>query len=438
VALSANADKENALNIVLVPSAFRGDMARYRQKVQAIYSDFAQFAPFNAESINGLNVWYVDAEASSDNGGLCQFGCYNTPRLLCCDGRQSLINHARSHCGSGFVMNTLIVHNDDTYGGAGFPGDGAASVSTNSLSSMIGIHELGHSLFGLGDEYTIGHGNPSEDPNCDSQGCSKWQDLISAGRATCSAGKCQNGAYYGPATNMMENYDVRSFGDVNERITCCKYVYHTGVAPGYCSKFQSIGVGLTQYCNGQLWRGRYTNLGLLQTGHFKAPQNSSVLVKNTTKYMLEMAEDTQGDQYAFVEKPVEWVLEHQPSTKGDKDQWVCKQVPRKLQSGLYLRGQVMGDHKYTSFSGRHRDGNSLQDDYIEVEILDKSGKVDRQLSFDTQAVIEVPLDEQGKADSDSDSVLGARSVIEVVLREGEECQVRQNRKSSKKVLLKKN
>jgi hypothetical protein len=333
-------------------------------------------------------------------------------------------------------MNVLIVHNDGTYGGAGFPGDGAASVSIHSLSSDIGIHELGHSLFGLGDEYTIGDGNPDEDPNCDSAGCSKWSDLIQTRDATCEPSKCRGGSYYGPSTNMMFDYSVKSFGAVNERITCCKYVYHTGVAPGYCSRFQGVGVGLTQYCNGQLWRGRYTNLNLLQTEHFQAVSNSSG--KNTTKYMLKMAEDTQGDQYAFVEKPMEWVLEHQPSTKGDKDQWVCKQVPRKLQSGLYLRGQVMGDHKYTSFSGRHRDGNSLQDDYIEVEILDKSGKVDRQLFFDTQAVIEVPLDEQGKADSDSDSVLGARSVIEVVLREGEECQVRQNRKSSKKVLLKRN
>jgi len=153
-------------------------MALFRQKAQAIYADFGQFEAFNAPNIEGLNVWYVDTQAAGDNGQLCAFGCYNTPRLLCCNGRQTLIDHARSNCGSGFVMNVLIVHNDETYGGAGYPADGAATVSTNHLSSMIGIHELGHSLFGLGDEYTIGEGNPQEDPNCDSAGCSKWGDLI--------------------------------------------------------------------------------------------------------------------------------------------------------------------------------------------------------------------------------------------------------------------
>lgn len=428
VALSANAEKEDALNIVLVPSAFGGNLDRYRQKVQAIYSEFAQFEPFDAASINGLNVWYVNAEASSDNGGLCQFGCYNTARLLCCDGRQSLIDHARSHCGSGFVMNVLIVHNDDTYGGAGFPGDGAASVSTNSLSAMIGIHELGHSLFGLGDEYTIGAGNPSEDPNCDNSGCSKWRDLIDEGMATCSAGKCQGGSYSADSTNMMFNYDVRSFGAVNQRITCCKYVYHTGVAPGYCSRFESVGVGLTQYCDGQLWQGRYTNLNLLQTGHFQAAPNSTK--KNATKYMLEMAKDTQGDEYAFVQKPVKWILERQSSKGADEGDWVCNRAQETLQSGLYLAGHVMGDYNSTSFSGRHRrhrDGSSSAS-FVKVEVAYRSvHKIARTLFFDTTEVIEVPRDDHGH--SDTDSVLESRRMIEIVLDEGEECHVRRNAKS---------
>jgi len=213
-------------------------------------------------------------------------------------------------------MNVLIVHNDETYGGAGYPSEGAATVSTNSLSPLIGIHELGHSLFGLADEYTYGDGNPDQDANCDNAGCSKWSDLIQAGLASCSSGKCRDGSYYSSGTNMMENYDVHSFGPVNQRITCCKYLYHTGVAPGYCSQFNDIGVGLSQYCNGQLWQGRYTNLNLLQHKHFQAPANSTA--KNATTYMLEMAEDTQGDQYAFVEEPVAWILKYVPP-EGDGD-----------------------------------------------------------------------------------------------------------------------
>lgn len=321
-------------------------------------------------------------------------------------------------------MNVLIVHNDGTYGGAGFPSDGAASVSIHSLSSDIGIHELGHSLFGLADEYTYGDGNPDQDANCDNAGCSKWSDMIQAGLASCSSGKCRDGSYYSSSTNMMENYDVHSFGPVNQRITCCKYLYHTGVAPGYCSQFNDIGVGLSQYCNGQLWQGRYTNLNLLQHKHFQAPANSTA--KNATTYMLEMAEDTQGDQYAFVEEPVAWILKYVPSKDDGDGNWTCERSPEELQSGLYLRGEVMGDYNYTAFTGRHRE-RVLNGSFVEVQAI-QSGQTPRKLFFDTVDIIEVPLDEQGH--NDADHVSEVRSSIEVVLRKGEECQVRKSHASS--------
>jgi hypothetical protein len=423
-AFSAQVDKAHALNIVMVPSAFNNDMARFRQKAQAIYGDFGQFEPFTAPNIKGLNVWYVDIQVASDNGQFCQFGCYNTPRLLCCDGRQTLINHARYHCGSGFVMNVLIVHNDDTYGGAGYPHDGVASVSTNSLSPMIGIHELGHSLFGLGDEYTIGDGNPEQDPNCDSTGCSKWDDLISRGMASCNSGKCRSGGYHSDSDNMMFDYSVRSFGSVNQRISCCKYVYHTGTTPRYCEKFDQGGLSLQNYCNGQLWRGRYTNLNLLQYElHSKAGSNSSG--DTDTQYMLDMAEDTQGDQFAFVEHPVQWMLVNLPSKDDEQGSWFCKMTPEVLASGLYIRGAVVGDYNHTTFSGRHRK-QSESARFVEVEVLaGKGGSVDRHLFFETQGHLEVPHDADGRANTAEDeAIFEDRPSIEVILRKGEQCRVR--------------
>jgi len=395
-----------------VPSAFRGDMNRFRQKVNAIYGAFGQFEPFNAAAINGLNVWYVDEESSQDSGNLCAFGCFNTDRLLCCDGRQKLIDHARRHCGSGFVLSVLIVHNDDTYGGAGYPADGAATVSTNPSSPNIGIHELGHSLFGLADEYTYGDGNPSQDPNCDNRGCSKWSDLVQAGMASCTAGRCRQAGYYSDGTNMMMEFSVQSFGSVNQRIACCKYYKHTRAWPGYCNKFMSIGVGLPQYCNGQLWKGRYANL--LQLEHTQTAPNSSSL----KTYMLEMAEDTQGDQYEFVEKPVEWILSKDSET-GD---WKCMESPEVLQGGLYLRGHVIGDYNNTSLSGRHHK-RSGSDGFVKVEVtVGSSGEVNRKLFFDTTDIVEVPFDLEGDHSGMMHSIVEARSVIEIVLREGEACR----------------
>merc|ERR1711881_233947 len=126
-----------------------------------------------------------------------------------------------------------------------------------------------------------------------------------------------------------------------------------------------------------------------------------------------------GDEYAFVEKPVEWFLELRASEAGD-DEWVCRRSPETLQSGLYLRGEVMGDYNYTTFPGRHR-RQGLNTSFIEVDVADQSGEIDRTLFFDTTETIEVPLDDQGNAKTDS--ILGARTTIEIVLREGEECHV---------------
>jgi len=218
---------------------------------------------------------------------------------------------------------------------------------------------------------------------------------------------------------MMFSYDVQSFGPVNQRITCCKYLYHTGVAPGYCSQFNNIGVGLSQYCNGNLWRGRYTNLNLLQHKHFEALANSTE--KNQTKYLLEMAEDSQGDEYAFVEDPVGWLLKHEPSEGGGDGNWTCEREPEELQPGLYLRGEVMGDYNYTTFSGRHQE-RALNGSFVEVQAVRQGGTTGRKLFFATTEIIEVPLDEHGHADADH--VTEVRSLIEVVLHKGEECQVR--------------
>jgi len=129
---------------------------------------------------------------------------------------------------------------------------------------------------------------------------------------------------------------------------------------------------------------------------------------------LEMAEDTQGDEYAFVEKPVGWIL----ASAGNGTSWTCTRSSGTLQSGLYLRGEVLGDYN-TTFSGRH-ERSAANGSFVEIEAV--ADEATRKLLFDTMVVVKVPLDEHGHIDAAS--VWEARSTIEVVLREGEECHVR--------------
>merc|ERR1712039_999921 len=83
-----------------------------------------------------------------------------------------------------------------------------------------------------------------------------------------------------------------------------------------------------------------------------------------------------------------------------------------------------GDYNYTTFSGRHRE-RALNGSFVEVQAVRQGGTTGRKLFFATTEIIEVPLDEHGHADADH--VTEVRSLIEVVLHKGEECQVRSER-----------
>jgi hypothetical protein len=303
-------------------------------------------------------------------------------------------------------MNTLIVHNDARYGGAGFPWDAAASVSVNANSPQIAIHELGHSLFGLGDEYITGWGNPEEDPNCDRSGCSKWADLIGRWGVGCKPGKCQNGAWYGAEDTMMEGFNWR-FGEVNERISCCKYLYHTSQIPAFCSKFNEGGLDLLRYCDSDIWKGRYTQLGLLQSASgSRAPLDHA-------------AGDPQGTSFVHVEHPVAWTL-RPAGLEGSREQWTCVPSEEQLEHGLYLRERVEGDDVLSKdkFAGSGR---------VVVEVLaDEMGRVDRTIAFFAESPIEVPFSpEEDDRDGRQLVISERRSSISLVLRKGEGCRFRE-------------
>jgi hypothetical protein len=55
-------------------------------------------------------------------------------RLLCCD-QKLFTGLAAQSCGSGFVNELLVVHNNDKYGGAG--GKGMGTTSVNEFSPQV-------------------------------------------------------------------------------------------------------------------------------------------------------------------------------------------------------------------------------------------------------------------------------------------------------------
>ncbi|MFH1664340.1 MAG: M64 family metallopeptidase [archaeon] len=227
---------DSRITIIFVPSNFNGDMENFRQKAEWVTSVFNNYDPLKSTN-SRLNVMYVPEE----KGSYCYFNCGGIARLLCCNG--DLAVGTSSRCTEG-PRQTVVIHNDETYGGAGSFWGGLSTTSVHPSAPRIAVHELGHSLFGLGDEYNYqGHSSPLNSPNCDYAGCSKWAELLGVNGVNCKANSCGNGAYYTSENTIMYSLSY-NFEEINLRSTCCTYARETGIYPQYCSQFSN----LDSYC----------------------------------------------------------------------------------------------------------------------------------------------------------------------------------------------
>lgn len=242
VPLKYDNSTSNHINLVLVPSAFQGDMQLFRQKAEWIASIFSGYEPFGS-SIATYNVFYVPQEA----GDYCHFNCNGIARLLCCN--TSTARALSSICTSG-PRQTIVVHNSTTYGGAGYTYSDVATTSVHSSAPRIAVHELGHSLFDLGDEYDYGSATPSF-PNCDYAGCSRWSDMLGYNGVSCTGGSCAGGSYFTSETTVMRSLSY-AFEEVNLRLSCCTYARETGQYPPYCDQFRRFTAAnnLNEFCFG--------------------------------------------------------------------------------------------------------------------------------------------------------------------------------------------
>jgi len=229
------------VNLVFVPSGFNGDMNLFAQKASWVFDQFKQYTPF--KNVPQLNAFYVPTES----GDYCYFNCNNIARLLCCDITKATT--ASSTCTSG-SRQTIVIQNSDTYGGAGYRGANVATTSLNSLAPKVAVHEIGHSLFNLGDEYT-GQTNsgPTSSANCDYVSCSRWSNMFGFNGVNCRSTSCSGGQYYTSETTMMRDLSYQ-FEEVNERRACCTYYEETGSFPLFCDKFNQFAPSgdLSEYC----------------------------------------------------------------------------------------------------------------------------------------------------------------------------------------------
>ncbi|MDQ3936178.1 MAG: M64 family metallo-endopeptidase [Actinomycetota bacterium] len=197
-------------NLTIVGDGYQaGELATYHDDVLDFVDTISQTPPWD-ELWCGVNVHRVDV-VSTDSGAddpvdpACPSGTGATPstyfdstfcswwgavrleRLLTVDQTLAL-NTAQAAVPA--THQVLVIVNSSKYGGAGGT---VATCSTDTSSAAIAIHEIGHSAFGLADEYEDGAlpplaGEPLE-PNVtiSTTATGKWDDLIDPGTPTPSS-----------------------------------------------------------------------------------------------------------------------------------------------------------------------------------------------------------------------------------------------------------
>lgn len=229
-------------NLVIIGDGYRStELADYHTDVQSFITELRTTPPFD-ELFCGINVHRIDVvstESGADDpacaGGtavtratyfdatFCSvFAGTPMDRLLTIDQGLALsVANARvpqQH-------QVLCIVNSTKYGGSGGT---VATCSVNAQANEIAIHEIGHSAFGLADEYGgNGAGTPAGEPaqpnmtRDTNRATNKWRNLIAATtpmpsqcNPACTSSTCTPPATP-PAAGAVGTYEGGIYSDCN-------------------------------------------------------------------------------------------------------------------------------------------------------------------------------------------------------------------------------
>jgi hypothetical protein len=159
-ALQDSGSPSNHMDLVIMGDGYTADQQDlFHEQALAKWEAIRRTEPFT-EYASYFNVWLVDVvsnESGIDNDPTPptmrdtaldgQFWCNGTERLVCVD-QAAATAAAKAAPGADQV---LVLVNSTKYGGSG--GGVATSSGGNAAASLITVHELGHSIGQLADEY---------------------------------------------------------------------------------------------------------------------------------------------------------------------------------------------------------------------------------------------------------------------------------------------
>ncbi|MER5971157.1 M64 family metallopeptidase [Streptomyces sp. NPDC002055] len=165
-----NGPTEEKLDVVVIGDGYTADeLARFRTDAREKWDEITGVQPYSTYH-NLFNVWAVDAvsrdsgvsgdpdqETVRDTALHSYFWCDGLERLLCVD--TDAVERYAAHAPEADLV--VVVANSAKYGGAGYNDivsplgyEGIATVAGgNERSGQVAVHETGHSLGKLADEY---------------------------------------------------------------------------------------------------------------------------------------------------------------------------------------------------------------------------------------------------------------------------------------------
>ena len=234
-------DSDNRVDLVIVGDGYTAsEMGQFQLDAMSIADDFFRYEPFIRYEpyFRVTTVEVVSNQSGVDNDpnpGISrdtamdmQYWCGGTERLLCVN-----VSKARgfAFAGAPDVDQILAIANSSKYGGAGYSSNDLGTAAGQNASAVeIAIHEMGHSLGDLADEYT--YGGPTNytggEPNAANLSLltssqmasqeSKWHEWLGASIAgfdnpvsTYEGGGYSANGIYRPSNNSMMRSLSRRF-----------------------------------------------------------------------------------------------------------------------------------------------------------------------------------------------------------------------------------
>lgn len=165
VKLANRGSLDNRVDVVLVGDGYTaGEMGQFHSDATSVVNDMFSYEPFISYEpyfrVSQIEVISAESGVDNDPQGVFRntaldmtYWCSGIERLLCV----SVAKAYNAASAAPDIDQVIAIANSSKYGGAGYSSNNLGTTAgQNAAAAEIAIHELGHSLGDLADEYTYG------------------------------------------------------------------------------------------------------------------------------------------------------------------------------------------------------------------------------------------------------------------------------------------